>query len=517
MSYCTYIDPKTGKRGIGSLDENGQCFLNYHSRLEEFFKDQDSLQLFKDDPLLHQNAPDFFIPDSKALAPFDRFFSTQDKPLDEKWTPENLPDSFPEITQLFEKLTCVLENFGKESGPENLLPQARPEESTTTSHDVPVIDHSLHQIIHENPCDSLWDQIDEVVSMLRKHFKVTIPFLPQLSRILSPRKSLYFLHMLWYIREYMDPNTGIAKFRSKYMAYYMAMCARTENRLRDFFVGKNVFNCIYDRKSHLLNMSVNWEGLNLFLTSLDPKLCFLSKKEEKPGPQNEKLKDLSKQSPSKQPQETLKASKVTFEMTKEHKSSFKWFDSYIHKDPNTLSPSQLLTALKDLGTAPLLSTNETSAGFEYILYDKDHALKPYLNAAGMDAFFVLEALTQTHPNLIPAIRPLSDCPDYYYKGEELENPKWRPRERVTYAFTKRIAHLMGFDSYATMAGHMSIIEWNQNTLLEDGSMIPEFLIATRNGPMAAILGVFFTHLMHRFKDNFRFHIIPLQPHGILTS
>ncbi len=489
MSYSTYIDPNTGKRAMGSLDENGCCFLNADSKLEKFFKDPRSLQLLKTDPALYQSAPDFFIPESTQLSPFDQLFSTQTKPLET----EALERSDSPFT-LFENLTCVLEQFEETQVPEGLLPEALlPQEKTL-------------ETPQENALLKLndWDKMDDLVRALRKHFKIMIPYLPQLSRMLSPRKSIYFLHMLWYIREYMDGETGIAKFRSKYMAYYMSMSPRTEKRLRDFFVGQNVFECIYDRKTHILHMSVNWEGLNVFLMGIDPTLEIFPQKAPK-------LKEETTPEPPKPAKP-----KEPFQMTKEHTGCFKWFDNYIHKDPKILSPSQVTSALEDLGKVRLFTPQESAGGFKYILYDNNHALKPYLNAAGMDAFFVLEAITQTHPNLIPSIRPLNECPDYYYKGDNILDPNWTAREKVTYAFTKRIAHLMGFDSYASIAGHMSIVEWNQNTLLQNEKTTPEFLIATRNGPMAAILGVFFTHLMHRFKDNFRFHIVPLEPVGILS-
>jgi hypothetical protein len=497
MSHCKYTNPITNEVSIGALNEDGVCVFIPNSKVDEYLKQPQSFQLFKSDPKIKENAHGFFIPKVQDLRDQDTAFSTQTK----------TPDAVS-YQDCYNKVTRVL----------SASPDITMHLDTVSLED---IGNKLKRKGLIEDCD-LKKNPGYTLKMMKKHMGACVPFFPKLAHFTTNGRALYFSHMLWYIKEFSNTQMGFAKFQSKMMQHHLNISASTEERLRKFFIQNQVFQCVYDRKSHYLNISVNWDGLNRFLTSFDSRLAIFEPIPGEPEPETipsknveqalEEAFDHAIQNLSieendgilqEEPETSI--SPIKLDLTPQEEGVFGWFSDYMHKDASALTHDQMIAAIDDLGCVPLIKKRDAIIDSKYIMYDKTHPLRPYYDAGSMDGLFVLETLIREIPHLIPDIKALSDTPEFYYKGQNHNcDDAWSAREKVTYAFTRRIHDLVGLKNYATMIPHMSIVEWNYSC----GA--PEFVIATRNGAMATIIGSFLSYILLKYKDNFRYHIVPLE-------
>lgn len=378
---------------------------------------------------------------------------------------------------------------------------------------------------------------NHVLSMLKKNLKIVIPFLPKMSKVLSMRNNVYFSHMLWFIGIFGDKDTGIANVRQQFFQNYLSISERTERRLREFFIKNRIFNCAYDRKSHYLQISVNWDGLDEFLRNFDDNLAVFPEEfrnntleetqdetsEEVPEEEIEKALEQALenmiQEPVKEPEEPS-IDPVTITLTKSEKEVFKSFIGKLDQDASALSHVQIQTAISDLGCSNLFNPAFIAGEGRYIGCDQKHVLLPFFETGTYDTRMMLQSLVREASHLIPVPRPFENVPEFYYQGETHEmNPFWGARERMTFNFTKRIAHLVGLSSYRKIIGEISIVEWNSisGAHSRTGRPLTQFVIATRNGVTAAIIGMFLSWTMAKFDDNsFEFRIVPLE-NGVILS
>ncbi len=516
MTICRFKDPKTNQVYIGTLNEQGIC--EYNPETSKVKVDGNwSAKERKENLEKKAKAPELSHLTQKELnglyCGYQNFCSPAKSDLDD----EKLK-LYAKVTTPYKKKACVI-----------------------TLDDVPILELEKKIQKHNVFLDKeKFQDPDYVLRAIKKNLKLVIPFFPKMGKFLSVRTNLYFTHMMWFIGIFADKETGIANIRQKFFQNYLHISASTERRLREFFVKNSIFNCTYDRKTHYLRVSVNWEGLDDFLRKVDENLVIFPEEMRKKTletpikEEDVKLEEVLAEEldhaldkaieapvnePSKEPEEPTK-DPITIKLTASEKGSFDPFAHKVDVDSSALSHTQIQTAIADLGCSNLFNPEFIKKEARYIGCDPKHVLLPFFETGTYDTSLLLQALIREAPSLMPIPRPFEAVPEFYYQGEDHEmNPFWSAREKMTFSFTRRIAHLVGVSPYKKIIGEISVVEWNSvpADFSPTGKPLTQFILATRNGHAAHIIGVFLTWMMSKYEDDsFEFHIVPLE-NGVSIS
>lgn len=509
MTTCRFRDPKTNQILIGKLNGQGVCEYDPEAQAlaaQGYWSEKDK----KENRKQKAQAPEISHLTPKELAGLYCAHKNFCTPTKVDFEEEKL-ELYARVTSHFKATNCAI--------PLDMI-DFKDIEKKIKKQNI-----SLDKSQFQNP--------QYVLNTMKKHLKIMIPFFPKMTEILSVRPNLYFSHMLWFIGIFGNQETGIANVRQSFFQNYLSISARTERRLRDFFVKNRIFNCTYDRKSHYLHISVNWEGLDEFLRNFDENLSILPEELRTQKPletlEEETQEALAqaidnaleneRETPIKEPEEPS-LDPVSIRLTQQEKLSFDSFSKQIDADKNALSHIQIQTAISDLGCSNLFNPAFIVNEGRYIGCDPKHVLLPFFEKGTYDTCLVLKALVREVPHLIPIPRPFENVPEFYYSGEDHEmNPFWGAREKMVFGFTRRIAHLAGMSFYKKIIGEISIVEWNSIPASNSYTKKPltQFVIATRNGVAAHIVGIFLTWIISKFEDDsFEFRIVPLE-NGVALS
>lgn len=354
--------------------------------------------------------------------------------------------------------------------------------------------------------DALNPSSFQPMKILRREFKTLVPFLPELKKYHTSSEIIYLCHMLWYIALKACSRTGLISFQSNKTARYLGICSKTERRIRQIFVERGVFVCHYNRSSHLLLMGVNGEGFKKYFSALGGDASLIQTAQDETNVESY-AKDLNEQ--LKIVQEEHASLRLEESLVEEEMESLRSVEPFVRKTLKGLSPDQIQMSLKDLGVVKLIDPKDIKRGLRYFHADPDHILYPYKQFSGEDGCRILHILGKVMPDQIPSIRAQDECPDYFYKGIELEHlnhERWSNQERATFQITRNLALRMEFKYYLTFIGQFTVVDW----VLDDSLHFVDVTFAARNTAMAAILGAVFLELYIHCGLPYMPHIIPLQ-------
>ena len=359
----------------------------------------------------------------------------------------------------------------------------------------------------ENPAEDSLNLLSfQPMKILRREFKTLVPFLPELRKYHTVSEIIYLCHMLWYVALKACSRTGLIAFQSSKTARYLGICTKTERRIRQIFVERGVFVCHYNRSSHLLLMGVNGEGFKKYFSALGGDASLIQTAQDETNVESY-AKDLHEQVKTAQAEHA--SLKLEESLVEEEMESLRSVEPFVRKTLKGLSPDQIQMSLKDLGVVKLLDPKDIKRGLRYFHADPDHILYPYKSFSGEDGCRILHILGKVMPDTIPSQRPVDECPDYFYKGTELEHlnhERWSNQERATFQITRNLALRMGLKHYLIFIGQFTVVDW----VLDDNLHFVDVTFAARNTSMAAILGAVFLELYVHCGLPYMPHIIPLQ-------